>query len=345
MAGAAGKTGPMKTLTILAATSLAALAFSAPAMAETPGEIVEAAAPSDWKEIAAEDLVVMALAPDAKGEKREVVIQLMPAPFSADWVHNVRELAKAHWWDGLSVYRSVDNWVVQWGAGEAEPPMPDTMRETSAQDYTLDWETGMVETMWGSFGRRPAEENYDNMAEDGSWFNDPYASAIAFPAGLPVASDLETQTDENGERVNRPTRIWPVHCYASVGVARALAPDAGSGAELYAVIGHAPRQLDRNIAVVGKVIEGIEHLSILPRGTGGAGVYETEEERTPIVSVRLASEMPEAERPRFRHLDPDGDAFARWVEIKANRDDAFYTVPAGGADVCNLPMPVERIED
>ena len=40
------------------------------------------------------------------------------------------------------------------------------------------------------------------------------------------------------------------------------------------VIGHAPRQLDRNIAVVGRVIEGIEHLATLPRGKGEAGVYD-----------------------------------------------------------------------
>jgi len=343
-----GKTARMKTAllrtALLAAAALLPLAPSTVG-AQTPKEVVDAATPDEWQEIAADDLVVMILTPDAAGDEREVVIQLMPEPFSANWVHNVRELARAHWWDGLSVYRSVDNWVVQWGAGEAEKPMPETIRDTSADDYTLNWESGILNTMWGSFGRRPAEETYDNMDGVGSWFNDPYSSAIGFAQGLPVASDLETQADAQGERINRPTEIWPVHCYASVGVARALAPSAGTGAELYVVIGHAPRQLDRNIAVVGKVIDGVEHLSVLPRGTGPAGVYETEAEHTQIISVRLASEMAEDERPRYRFLNPDSGSFADWAELKANRADAFYTVPAGGADVCNLSVPVEPVED
>lgn len=346
----------MKFRTLLGSI-VAASALTAPLSAQestepavTPGSVVKAADPSEWREIPAEDLLVMTLAPDDAGKPREVVIQLMPDPISSAWTANIRTMAKAHWWDGLSIYRSVDNWVVQWGDGEKpdnpEPkPLPDGIVPTSEDDYTLDWSTGMVKTLWGGFGRRHAEETYDNMADDGPWFSDPYSSAIGYVRGLPVATDLETQVDAQGERVNRPTRIWPVHCYASVGVARDLSPDAGTGAELYAVIGHAPRQLDRNIAVVGKVIDGIEHMSILPRGTGEYGVYETEAEHTPIVSVRLASELPETERPNFRYLDTDSESFARYADVIANRNDEFYKVAAGGADVCNVRVPVRRVED
>jgi peptidylprolyl isomerase len=120
-----------------------------------------------------------------------------------------------------------------------------------------------------------------------------------------------------------------------------LSPDTGTGGELYAVIGHAPRQLDRNIAVVGRVIEGIEHLSTLPRGKGEAGVYDDPALRVPIVSVRLGDELPEAERPRFEYLE--GDSFAEYVRVRANRNDAFYRVPAGGIDVCNVQVPIRRV--
>ena len=84
-----------------------------------------------------------------------------------------------------------------------------------------------------------------------------------------------------------------------VGVARDLAPSVGSGAELYTVIGHAPRALDRNIAVVGRVVDGIEWLSSLPRGTGDLGFYATPAERSPIVSARLASDLPAPLGPRW----------------------------------------------
>jgi peptidylprolyl isomerase len=123
-----------------------------------------------------------------------------------------------------------------------------------------------------------------------------------------------------------------------VGVGRNLSPDTGSGAELYTVIGHAPRHLDRNIALVGRVIEGIEHLSSLPRGTGALGFYEKEEDRVPILSVRLGDAARDV--PAFEYLDTGSESFAAYAEARANRRDPFFNIPAGGADICNIPVPI-----
>jgi peptidylprolyl isomerase len=122
-----------------------------------------------------------------------------------------------------------------------------------------------------------------------------------------------------------------------------VSPNTGTGAELYVVIGHAPRHLDRNIALIGRVVDGIEHLSSLPRGTLGLGFYEKPEQRTPIASVRLASELPSAEQPRFEYLSTNGATWARYALARANRRDDFFIRPAGAADLCNLPVPVRRV--
>ncbi len=127
-----------------------------------------------------------------------------------------------------------------------------------------------------------------------------------------------------------------------VGVGRGLSPDTGTGAELYTVIGHAPRHLDRNIALVGRVIEGMEHLSSLPRETEGLGFYKSAEERTPIMSVRMGTEVNGL--PPFEYLSTQSDSFARYADARANRRDAFFNVPAGGADICNVPVPVRRVK-
>ena len=127
-----------------------------------------------------------------------------------------------------------------------------------------------------------------------------------------------------------------------VGVGRNLSPDTGTGAELYTVIGHAPRHLDRNIALVGRVIEGIDNLSSLPRGTGALGFYEKADERTGIVSVRLGNEV--AGLPAYEYLSTESQTFARYADARANRRDAFFIRPAGGADVCNIPVPVRRVK-
>lgn len=159
---------------------------------------------------------------------------------------------------------------------------------------------------------------------------DAYAPWVDFYEGLPVAT-----SGYGWDQV-----WWPIHCYGMVGVGRNLSPDTGTGAELYVVIGHAPRHLDRNIALVGRVIEGIEHLSSLPRGTGPLGFYESAEERVPIVSIRAGSEVEGL--PTYEYLSTESDSFAHYADARANRRDPFFIRPAGGADVCNIPVPVRR---
>jgi peptidylprolyl isomerase len=175
-----------------------------------------------------------------------------------------------------------------------------------------------------------------DAAPDGWHQTDPYAEWVEFYRGWPLAAE---QQDDDWQ-------FWPVHCYGMVGVGRNYSPDTGSGAELYTVIGHAPRHLDRNIALVGRVIGGMEHLSSLPRGSGALGFYSEEErdKRTPIASVRIASDLAEEARPRYEYLSTESKSFERYVAARANRRDPFFIVPAGGADICNIPVPVRPFE-
>ena len=342
----------MSKLRLIAASLLA---LAAPAMAQeeppTPASVIAGAAPGEWVRIAPEDILVMELAPAADGSAREVVIQLLPPPFSQPWVENIRTLARAHWWDGKSVYRVVDNWVAQWGGGDPElgmdpGPLPEGVVSPVAA-YTVpiaalprDPGPTLSEIYEACPDKRrgrcdaedlpPAQRAQIERIMRQAPLDDHYAELAFFRMGWPLAM---TRADATA---------WPVHCYGSVGVARDLAPDTGTGSELYAVIGHAPRQLDRNIAVVGRVIEGIEHLSTLRRGTADAGVYADRKEDAPIMSVRLAAEMTAP--PAYEYLDTASESFARYVDVRANRHDSFYEVPAGGIDLCNVQVPMRRAE-
>lgn len=310
----------------------AALALASPAFAEgedaetpapSPGEIVEKAAASDWVAIAPEDLMVMTLAPDAEGNPREVVIQLMPAPFSQGWIENIKTLTRSGYYDGLSVIRVQDNYVTQWGdpSGDEEgaKPLPDGLKVMGEDEYVYPRHLDRPTTIDPLF----IPPN-DIMR----W--------TSFYRGFPVAGVGTPDTERN----------WPVHCYGMVGVARGMSPNTGDGSSLYTVIGHAPRQLDRNIALAGRVIEGMEHLSSLPRGKGVLGFFEDAEadKRTPILSVRIASDLPEVEQPRFEYLSTESKIFADYADARANRRDPFFIVPAGGADICNIPVPIRRVQ-
>ncbi len=280
-----------------------------------PSEIVAKAKAEEWVAIAPSDLMVMELAPDAKGKARRVVIQLMPAPFSQGWVGNIRKLAAAKFWDGTSVNRVQDNYVVQWGDATEKKALPEGLAVVPEALYVR------------QTGSTPAPNDIcSNQQKYPGVHCDSYAPGSFFVSGFPAGG--------NG------TSEWPVHCYSMVGVGRNLSPDTGTGAELYTVIGHAPRHLDRNIALVGRVIEGIEHLSSLPRGTGALGFYESETERTPILSVRIGADA--ADLPAFEYLSTESDSFAAYADARANRRDPFFNVPARGADICNIPVPVRR---
>lgn len=317
--------------TLLAAAPL--LAQDKPAY-PAPSEIAAAAPKANWTAIAASDLLVMDLAPAANGKPRRVVIQLMPPPFSQGWIGNIRKLAAAHWWDGLAVTRVQDNYVAQWGDPDGEDKararkLPDGLAVVPESGYALDLQSDPA------LLDRAADMVEPLAATMQKWFEtkgasglrgDRYASLTLAWQGWPLAV-------ENG-------LAWPVHCYGMVGVGRNMSPDTGSGAELYTVIGHAPRHLDRNIALVGRVIEGIEHLSSLPRGTGTLGIYESRAEQVPIQSLRLGSEVPGL--PAYEYLSTESESFAKYADARANRRDAFFIRPAGGADICNIPVPVRR---
>ncbi len=288
---------------LLGATGSAAAPLSA-ALQATPTSILSGAPDADWRQIDPNDLLVL----DLDGGSRVVI--LLADAFAPRHLANIRELARAHWYDGLSIERVQDNYVVQWGDPDAAKPLPSGIVREPPAEYD-----------------RPAA----GLALSTLPYRDTFADRVGYVAGFPVA-----QMDG---------AAWLVHCYGMVGVGRDLNPDTGTGAELYAVIGHAPRALDRNIAVVGRVIAGMEVLAALPRGTGDLGFYPDPRQRSLIRRVRLAVDLPAAERPSYQRLGADSASFRPWSTARANRQDSFFVRPANAVDVCNAMPPVRKSPD
>lgn len=234
------------------------------------------------------------------GPGRRVLIELAPA-FAPTHVANLKRLALERWFDGTAVVRVQDNYVTQWGDPDSKKPLP----------------AGVVTRLAPEWDHPSATLRFDPVpGPDG--YGEP-----GFVDGFPAARTKE--------------RTWLVHCYGAVGVGRDAAPDSGNASELYTVIGHAPRNLDRNYQVVGRVVLGIEHLSSLPRGTGALGFYERPEQRVSVTSLRLASSLPAAERPAVEVLQSGTQTFAAYVAARAARPD--FLVPHRFVDLCNIRPP------
>jgi peptidylprolyl isomerase len=234
-----------------------------------------------------------------------VIIELAPQ-FAPHYVANVEALARQGYYNGLSIERVQDNYVTQWGDPEGKKPVGNALRTVAAE-----------------FERTSRGLSFMPLGDP-----DTYAPGVGFSDGFPVALDPKLG------------RAWLVHCYGMVGAGRDNDVDSGGGTELYAVIGDAPRHLDRNVTLVGKVVQGMELLSSLPRGTGPLGFYEKPEQRVAILSVKVASDVPEAQRTPLEELRTDTQTFTDYVEARRNRHEEWFKVPAGRVDVCNVPIPV-----
>lgn len=296
------------TLLVTAAMASPAAAPANAKSAPTMQQVLDASKPSDWRPLDPNDTLYMDL------PAGRVVIELAPryAPLHAA---NIRTLAHEHYWDGLAILRVQDDFVTQWGDPAAEAKHPDRPPRSLGKAKS---------TIAPEFERDASSDLPFTPLPDG----DVYAPEVGFSNGFPVARDPASG------------KTWLVHCYGMVGAGRDNTPDSGPGTELYAVIGQAPRQLDRNIALVGRVVQGMQYLSALPRGNGAMGFYKNPAHQTKILRVRLASDLPPSERMHLELLRTDTPTFQALVESRRNRSDAWYLYKVGKIDVCNVPLPV-----
>ena len=280
-------------------------ASQAPAL--TTKDVLERAGPTFFKRIADEDLLLIDLA-----DGRRVTMQLAPR-FAPVHVANIRALARGHWWDGATIYRVQDGFVVQWGRNEDGRAYPPGVTAKPPAEYALPIERAAIIPLG---------------------FPDAYSPLPGFVDGWPVGYDPASGT------------AALAHCYAAVGAGRDLAPDTGTGGELYAIIGHSPRGLDRNLAVVGRIIDGFAAMTALPRGTGdGLGMYTDKKMEVPIRRAILAADLPAAERPAWEAIDTNHPMFPDYIRARAGRKDEFYQAPANAVDLCSVGVRTRKVGD
>ena len=286
----------MIRLSIIAALLLAA----SPLSAETMQDVLARTKPSDWRRVDPQSLLVM------ETPSGRVLIELAPY-FAPQTRANIRTLLKEGFFNGISINRVQDNYVVQWGDATEKKSLG-SARSTIPAEFTLPLKAVPFVAIRDADG---------------------YAPRAGFVDGFPAAANPKTG------------KVWLTHCYASLGVGRGATLDSGSGAELYVVIGHAPRHLDLNVAVIGRVIQGIDKLSSLPRGTGPLGFYEKDSERVPV-TMRLASDFAPDQQPKLERLRTDTALFQQLVAVRRNRKDDWFQAPANYVDLCNVPLPVRE---
>jgi peptidylprolyl isomerase len=293
---------------LLALSLLLATAANAEAPKPLSSAEVLARAPAEaWREVDPQNLVLLEL------ESGAVYIELAPA-FAPKHAEQLRGLVAQGYFDGLAVLRSQDNYVAQWG-----DPLADDVEQARPRGE-------LAERLAAEFDQASDQVGAFTPVPDG----DVYAPEAGFIGGFPAARDPTTG------------RSWLAHCYGMLGAGRDNAPDSGSAAQLYVVTGHAPRHLDRNVTLFGRVLEGMEHLSSLPRGRAPLGFYTADQPRPVVKAMRLASAIAPSERPAFEVMRTESASFRAFVESRRFRHEPWFAHPAGRIELCNVAVPTRR---
>lgn len=292
----------------LAAASALALMLAGAAMAQTAPVTPAAEAPppapappvatppSEWRAVPPENLMVI------DTTKGRVLVELAPevAPLH---VERIRLLARANVYDGLKWHRVIDYFMAQTGdplgTGDGQSAWPDLKAE-----FTF---------------RRGPDLPFTPVAT-------PAGAVVGFVHALPVQSQPDALMAQTGDQ---KVHGWGLYCPGVAGMARDDNPDSANSQ--FFIMRQPYPSLDKRYTVWGVAVAGLDVVRALNAGTDASGMVAQPDLMT---RVRIASDLPEAERPVVQVLDTASPRF---------RDLAGQMRTARGADfsICDITLPVQ----
>ena len=252
----------------------------------------------DYIEIPQQELVYM------HTSKGMLVMQITDIQ-SPNAANQFKNLVKEGFYNGLDIYRVVDGFVIQGGEQEFDP-------QTSKQSKFRN-------NLKAEFTRQ-IPENSQFMSVQSPALLAPEEGLIGtFPAGR------DKQTKEE----------WLLHCPGTVAMARNNEPDTSS-TEFYVTIGHAPRHLDRNMSVFGRVIDGMTAAQAMHRGPMSTnGVIDKDQPRTKILSAVLGNDQTANLKVNYKIENPRGKKYQDRLANARSNPGPFLVYPGNGnVDVC-----------
>lgn len=251
-----------------------------------------------------------------------VVIELNPT-FAPKTVKQLKLLMEDQFYRGTSFYRVIDGFVAQ--GGDESDIDGSTIAEPIKAEFEIDWPLKPAD--------KEEAKNWVPMSWTSVQTDDMFAAYTGFIDGFPAARDEK-----------KAGKAWLTHCPGTVAMARNEDPDSG-GTDFYIVIGQAPRYLDRNLSVFGRVVWGMDVVQRIKRGPAlDNGIIEKDLERTWIKRMRLASNIDSEQRPDIYVADTNSDGFRKMIKERRNRNQKFFHhKPPKVLDICQIPIPA-RLE-
>ncbi len=236
------------------------------------------------------------------------VIIALTDSIAPEHVKRFKNLVKQRFYNNRYFYRVIEGFVAQAGTNGTHKQNSSTAPLPA--EFTATSVEGFYEV------ERPA----------------PFAPVTGFINGFPAATTPDRQ------------RYWLTHCPGMVAMARDNKPDTGS-TEFYIVLGHAPRHLDRNMSVFGRVVDGMEVLQQLPRGArSNGGVLKDFSEDSELIDARMGDDVPASRRKQVRIQLPGHSEYEKKAAQARTLDNPFYVDDALAPrplDICYYQTDVD----
>ncbi len=287
----------MRMTLILLAAGLMAFPAAAQKPAAEPPQVAVPARPAaaDWRTPRPEDVLVI------DTNKGRIIVEMVPevAPL---YTARMRELALERFFDGLTFFRVIDDFMAQTGDPENRGTGGSTKPDVRAE-----------------FLFRRGPETPFVLALDQS------VAEVGFIKSLPVVTQsmMLAPMTKDGKIAG-----YGLYCKGVAGAARGSEEDSANS-QFYLMREVYPA-LERRYTAWGRVISGQEAVKAIKVGEPVA------EPQDRMERVRLLSDIPEKERPKVRVIDPAGP----WFKAEIARAKAAKGAEFSACDV-NIPVEVK----
>jgi len=231
--------------------------------------------------------------------KGRIIVEMVPEIAPAH-VARVRELTREKLYDGLRFFRVVADFMAQTG----DPENTGTGGSTKPD-------------MAGEFLFRRGADLPFNLAVDQQ------VAEVGFIKSVPVMSQgMMLAALTRDQKVS----AWTLFCQGVAGMARGTDPNSANS-QFYLMRAPYP-SLERNYTGWGRVISGQDVVNAIKVGEPVADPQDRMER------VRVLADLPEAERPKVRVIDPAGP----WFQGEVARARA---IGGDNFSACDVNIPVE----
>jgi peptidylprolyl isomerase len=232
--------------------------------------------------------------------KGRIVVEMAPA-FAPLAVERVKRLAREGVYDGLLFHRVIEGFVDQTGN-------PDNK----------DGGTSKYPDLPAEFSFRLPVNGRQAIVVKRSDAVEGFVGATPF-VGVSAAEQAQAKDGR--------LRAWGAYCSGVVGMGRQADPGTANS-EIFLMRAPA-RRLDHEYAVWGRVVQGLGVVRAV-------NVGEPPADPDRMVRVRVAADLPAADRPKLEVLNERGSAFRKLVaQVRQKRGAAF--------SVCDVPTPMRQL--